>query len=178
MSILKTSQGKPTMHTLKRQQGYSLIEVLVSVVVLAVGFLGMTGLQARSLQSSQNSVLRTQAAFLSYDILEKMRGNPTANTAAAYAGKNGITEATNCLTTSCTTDQLAAFDVLSWKCTINSIFCKDSVNNNLISTTSELPNGKGTISASNGKVTIAIEWSEERSSNPTARQSFVLETTL
>ncbi len=173
------------MNTRQTHKGYSLIEVLVSVVVLALGFLGMTSLQTKSLQNNQNAVLRTQAAYLSYEMLEKIRGNPVANAIDIYVGNNGVTSATNCLTTSCDQNDLAAFDVLSWKCAINSSHCTNDVQGNLISTTSELPSGTGTIEKSGNNIKITISWAEGRPKlNPATNTleaetaQFVLETSL
>ena len=44
------------------QQGFSLVEVLVAIVVLSFGLLGMVGMQAFALQSNQEARLQGQAA--------------------------------------------------------------------------------------------------------------------
>lgn len=61
--------------THKRQGGLSLLEVLVSVVILSIGLLGLAGLQATALKSGHSAYLRSQATILAYDILDQMRGN-------------------------------------------------------------------------------------------------------
>lgn len=67
----------PQQHT-KRQRGFALLEVLIAVVVLAIGLLGMAALQSSALRNNQSSLERTQAVILSYSILEAMRANLTA----------------------------------------------------------------------------------------------------
>lgn len=62
-------------HFTRRQRGAGLIEVLVSVVVLAIGLLGMAGLQASALRGNQSSYARGQAVMLSYFMLDMMRAN-------------------------------------------------------------------------------------------------------
>ncbi len=59
----------------RRESGAGLIEVLVSVVVLAIGLLGMAGLQASALRGNQSSYARGQAVMLSYYMLDMMRAN-------------------------------------------------------------------------------------------------------
>ncbi|MGI4777790.1 MAG: type IV pilus modification protein PilV [Janthinobacterium lividum] len=59
----------------QRNTGFSLIEVLVSIVVLSFGLLGMVGLQAASLQANRDARLQSTAILLARDIAEAMRGN-------------------------------------------------------------------------------------------------------
>lgn len=60
---------------IRRQSGAGLIEVLVSVIVLAIGLLGMAGLQASAMRGNQSSYARGQAVMLSYYMLDMMRAN-------------------------------------------------------------------------------------------------------
>ena len=57
------------------QRGFSLIEVLVAVLVLAIGLLGLAGLQTRGLKASQSSYERSVATVYAYSILDAMRAN-------------------------------------------------------------------------------------------------------
>ena len=58
-----------------QQKGLSLIEVLISVFILAVGLLGLAAMQLQSLKYTQGSQWRSQANFLAYDIVERIRAN-------------------------------------------------------------------------------------------------------
>jgi type IV pilus assembly protein PilV len=66
------------------QRGVGLIEVLVAILILALGLLGMAGLQSRSLQTNQSSYARSQAVMMSYYILDVMRADRAAATAGNY----------------------------------------------------------------------------------------------
>lgn len=62
--------------------GVGLIEVLISILVLAIGMLGIAALQATTLRNSQGALERSQATIQTYSILDSMR----ANVARARAG--------------------------------------------------------------------------------------------
>jgi type IV pilus modification protein PilV len=96
--------------------GFSLIEVLVALFILAAGVLGITGMQAVSLQNSRQSVGRTQASYLSQEILDRVRANKLQLYSAAM---NTLPQVINCFSNSCTTTQLMAFDIAEWKCSFS-----------------------------------------------------------
>ena len=55
--------------------GFSLIEVLVSVVILTIGLLGMVGMQAGALQANREARLQSTAVGLARELADMMRGN-------------------------------------------------------------------------------------------------------
>lgn len=67
-----------------RQKGISLIEVLVAAVIIAIGLLGLAGLQTRSLQMNQSAHYRSQASYYAYDIVDAMRMNEDAAEAGNF----------------------------------------------------------------------------------------------
>ena len=103
------------MMSKRMQAGTSLIEVLVSLLILSVGLLGMVGLQTVSLRNTQTAYLRTQATILSSDIIERMRANAQGVSAGSYNGATG-TLSSACLTaTGCSAAALALHDVAEWR---------------------------------------------------------------
>lgn len=57
------------------QRGFSLIEVLVTILILAFGLLGLAGLQARTMTMEMESYQRAQALVLLHDMAARLEGN-------------------------------------------------------------------------------------------------------
>ena len=100
------------------QAGFNLIEVLVALLVLAVGLLGLAALQNFSLNATHQSYQRTQATIVIQEIIDRMRANPAASltgqyTLAAYT-RTPPSYATNCATLSCASNDLANYDMAMW----------------------------------------------------------------
>ena len=64
-----------TMTRPRRASGFSIVEVLVALIVLAIGLLGLAALQAQGLRFNHDALIRTQATNLAYDIVDRMRTN-------------------------------------------------------------------------------------------------------
>ena len=71
------------------QRGATMIEVLVTVVIIAFGLLGMAGLQMRMQLSEMESYQRSQALLLLNDMASRIATNRTAATAGNYV--TGVT---------------------------------------------------------------------------------------
>ncbi len=104
----------------RRAAGFTLIEVLAAFVILSIGLLGIVSLQAVSKSAQYQAMQRARAVTLADDILERIRVNPTAvqtysAAAALGGGELGDTPDTNCLTTACDPNALAAFDLWAWE---------------------------------------------------------------
>jgi|TARA_B110000240_G_C13428330_1_gene422572 type IV pilus assembly protein PilV len=55
--------------------GFTLIEVLITLIVFSIGLLGLANLQGQSINSSYNAHLRTQATSLASSMIDRMRAN-------------------------------------------------------------------------------------------------------
>ena len=60
----------------RRQNGFSMIEVLITLVLISIGVLGMVALQGRTIQYTQDATQRNVAASLANDLMELMRARP------------------------------------------------------------------------------------------------------
>ena len=100
----------------KQARGFTLIEVLVSVLILSLGLLGVAGLQTFSLRSNQAAFFRSQATASAYDIIDRMRANPQGVAAGNYDAVDSAQLPSNpdCIVDGCTASQLAEYDLLDW----------------------------------------------------------------
>ncbi len=102
--------------------GFTLIEVLVALVVLAIGLLGLAGLQTAGLKYDHSAYQYSQATQAAYDILDRMRANrSTANNGSAYRTQFSDTNlpmpGTDCgqAGATCSGNDMAAYDLYQWK---------------------------------------------------------------
>ena len=117
-------------------RGFTLLEVLIAVVVLAIGLLGLAKLQTFGLHANHDANLRTQATLLAYDITDRIRANraafldadgdyiaPSSGTTSKQCEWNGTT------VEDCTPTEMAQFDLAAWRSRV----------------TSDLPGGAATV---------------------------------
>ncbi len=83
MNLTKKSIRQVTPHA-KRQSGATLVEILVSVLILSFGMLGLAALQTRALQGNQSSLQRSQAIMLANYMLDAMRIDRVQANGGAY----------------------------------------------------------------------------------------------
>ncbi|ANI18353.1 type IV pilus modification protein PilV [Pseudomonas citronellolis] len=124
------------------QTGSTLIEVLIAMVVLAIGLIGMAGLQATSVQSNQGAYYRSQASILANDMADRIR----ANRANALSGAYTMSSFPDSSTSNSVTGSRAAIDRGEWL-------------NQLAST---LPDGTGMVALNGNVFTISIRWNDNR----------------
>ncbi len=146
------------------QRGFSLIEVIVSVLVTSVGVVGMAGMQVTSKRAGYEAIQRTTATAMAMDVLERMRSNPRALTSYSTAGLGGTTittepspDCSNDTTEICNAGQLAAHDLWQWEQTIDGLSETRDVSGTAVAT-GGLLNPTGCIEVANGMVTVTMAW--------------------
>ena len=98
------------------QRGISLIESLVAIVVMALGILGVLGVQMRTLTDTQTTVYRAQAIRLIEDLSERMKTNPNAlaninNYVSDFSDEPTPGDCSD----GCSHSDQAAYDLALWK---------------------------------------------------------------
>lgn len=66
-----------------RQAGMTLIEVLVAMLILSTGFLGAAAVQVSALKYTSSAHMKTQASFIAYDMMDRIRANAGADYSVA-----------------------------------------------------------------------------------------------
>ena len=131
----------------RRQDGASLLEVLVAVTIISIGLLGLAGLQATGVKNNYGAFLRAQAAQFAYDMTDRMR----ANRVAARAGLYNLQMSDDPPEEQETVQDL---DRTQW-----------------LADLSTLPAGDGAISQGNdGKMTVTVQWDDRRAGGSQTEQ--------
>jgi len=122
---------------MKASAGFSLVEVLISIVILSIGLLGMAGLTAASMNGTNEAYYRSQATVLADDILDRMRANPLPARGGQYnIGAGPVYTAAG--------GTMARFDCQEWVNTVST----------------NLPGGVGIVTVAAGVATIDITWGD------------------
>lgn len=107
----------------RKPSGFTLVEVMITVFVVAIGLLSAAALQAVSKKAAFDAVQRSTANALAQDLIERMRGNraqlelyaPGGATREILHANAGNLAAQTCdATTTCTAAQLATHDLQQW----------------------------------------------------------------
>lgn len=128
--------------SLVRQRGASLLEVMISVLIMGIGLLGIAAMQATALRNSQSSLERSQAVIQSYTILEAMR----ANRAAALTNQYNLAQTCDPPAANAT---LAQNDVRNWI-------------TQLEQTLGNSANTCGAIACNAGNCLVTVQWDDSR----------------
>src|SRR5260370_26286069 len=97
--------------TKRAQLGSGLIESMVSIFVVSIGFLGFAGLQVNGLASANDSLFRSKAIYLSYQMADRVRANLPAVQARSYNALSRTTTTPRSIPTGCTPAPMAHDDV-------------------------------------------------------------------
>lgn len=130
--------GRRSQHR-QNQSGTTLIEVLITVILVTIGLLGLAGLQLTTVQNTNSAAERFEATTLARDILERMRANRQQALNGAYDLDMGDAPAGG---------GLAGDDLDAWMAAL-----------------ATLPNGDGSIEVADGVVTIEVEWTDASDDN-------------
>ena len=159
--------------------GFTLLEVLISIVVVAFGLLGLAGLQVFALKNNQSATLRVTATNLTTDIVDRMKTNYLGVINDEYnkpATTSYTTTEATCATTGCLPAALARNDLREWQQRVAAslpggvgIVCLDkNPNDNSLPTATDCDNDGAT------SYVVKIWWYDDRTqankTNPAARK--------
>jgi len=137
----------------RQASGFSLIEVLIAIVILAVGLLGIAGLQVIGLKSNHSSYMRSQATFQIASMFDRMRANRTQALNDAYDISLGATPSGT---------SLADQDLIAWKNELAVLF----------------PSGDGGIACDAGVCKVTVQWTDLQDDGSRAQRQFEMDSQL
>ncbi|WP_420009534.1 type IV pilus modification protein PilV [Xanthomonas sacchari] len=130
----------------RHMAGITLIEVMISVLILGVGMLGVAAMQTTALRNNQSALQRSQIVMQTYTILDAMRANRNAAMLGAY-------NTTGMLCTAPAAGDLVATDKAMWLTGL-----KNAIGGDPASTC-------GSIACNDGSCTIVVQWDDSRGLN-------------
>ena len=117
------------------QSGFSLLEVLITLLITAIGLMGFAAMMLNSMKTNRVAMQRSMATAYAYDIIDCMRANRPAAVAGSYTVNfDGSLSGTS----------VASEDVTAWKTALSE----------------NLPGGKGEISFTGNTATVKVKWTE------------------
>jgi type IV pilus assembly protein PilV len=145
------------MKIMHKQHGFSLLEALITLLIISLGLLGIAGIIANSLKVNQGAYVRSQASWLANDIIDRMRANRiTAESAGLPYNLSIGTDPAG--------GGIPLADLTAWRAAL----------------ASALPSGTGGVAldAATRKVTVTVQWDDTRAAGGEDDQQFVVETRL
>lgn len=144
------------MNTMNRQRGMGMIEILMAVLITAIGLIGITGMQAVSLKNNLSALNRSNAIFLTGTIMDRVRANPTADFTTAVDDAPPVAlNLCAAKTNSCTKSQIANLNIAQWKCTLGG-YQDDAI---CAGISPVMPDAQGGIAVDgSGDYVITIQW--------------------
>lgn len=129
-----------------KESGFTLLEILIAMLVLSIGLMGLAGLMASSMKNNLSASHRTQATWMAYDIIDRMRANRANAITGSYATALGAPVA---CTVAAPAGTIQAQDIAAWKSQLACV----------------LPTGDGSIAVTNAaRATVIIRWDDSRGS--------------
>ena len=144
--------------SMQSSRGTSLIEVLISVLILGIGLLGIASMQAITLRNGQSSMERSQAVMQSYSVLDAMRSN------VALARAGGYTMARSCIPPT-TTSTLAERDLGNWMRSVQANLGTTSCGTIVCQAIAGPP------VTTNRLCTVTVEWNDSRGTGGATAQT-------
>jgi len=140
------------------ERGFTMLEVLVALIITSIGLLGLAGLMVNSLKNNQSAAMRSQAAWLAYDIIDRMRANRPLALPASGASPYAIA-----IDGSPSGTGTATSDLTTWRSNLAAVMLS----------------GKGAVEVdtATGEVTVSVQWDDSRSGG-SETQTFTMDTRL
>ncbi|MDB4222256.1 type IV pilus modification protein PilV [Granulosicoccus sp.] len=103
----------------KFESGVGLIEILIAVVIMSLGFLAAARMQVEGMRFSQSAYYQSQAHFLANDMIDRMRSNIPGVLTDEYSNEETSSSAARENCTVCTPSEIADLDLFEWSSSLH-----------------------------------------------------------
>jgi len=127
------------------QQGVTLIEAMIALLVISIGLLGIASLQLTAMSQNTSALNHSQAVWYAYNMSDRIRANITEF--ANYDGidtSNGYSQ--DCMSQACSNAQMRVADAADWATLV-----------------ANLPAGRGIITSNADGLLVSVMWDDEGS---------------
>jgi type IV pilus assembly protein PilV len=145
----------------RAQTGSGLIESLISIFVVSIGFIGFASLQINGLVAANDSLFRSKAVYLSYQMADRVRANLPGAQAGSYADFEAPVSSPGCIASNCSAAQMAQNDFYEWSAEIASLLPSGAGVICLDSTPDDGTSAAAACDGAGDVLSIKLWWSEK-----------------
>jgi type IV pilus assembly protein PilV len=152
----------------RKQTGFTMLEVLVTMIIVSFGLLGIAGIILNGLKNNQSSYARSQASWLANDMVDRVRANSAVldvNDTKLFVSTSAYDLALNAATPAAASPAtIVNTDLRAWRTVL----------------ADALPSGTGSVSfnATSKKLTVVVQWDDSRAKGGSNTETFIVETRL
>ena len=127
----------------RKQQGVTLVEAMIALLVISIGLLGIASLQLTAMSQNTSALNHSQAVWYAYNMSDRIRANITEfDNYDGIDTSNGYAQ--DCLSSACTTGEMLTADAADWA-----------------SMVTNLPAGRGIINNNADGLVVTVMWDDE-----------------
>ena len=131
------------MYLKNRQQGVSLVESMIALLVISIGLLGIAALQITAMKQNSSALNHSQAVWVGYNMADRIRANVAQF--ATYAGVDtNSTYTQDCMSGPCTNAQMVTSDAAEWSTQVKN-----------------LPGGRGLVTGTATRLVVSVMWDDD-----------------
>ena len=125
------------------QQGLTLVEAMIALLVISIGLLGIASLQLTAMSQNASSLNHSQAVWYAYNMSDRIRANITEfDNYDGIDTSNGYAQ--DCLSSACSTGEMLTADAADWAAMV-----------------ANLPAGRGLITNNADGLVVTVMWDDE-----------------
>ncbi len=168
---------------MKNNNGFTLLEVMVAVFIIAIGLLGIAALQVTAVKNNHSANIRTQASQLIYNLADRIRANIGGAIAGNYIANTAPNVAYNCIdvfsgtvvANTCSANEMAQTDLDQWFALAASSMALVTGAGNTDITCTDLDVADANPCTRGSQITISLSWNEHDGDSGLINKTFSMD---